>query len=220
MKLIFALWATIATGALANAATCVNGNSLQSYIGLGAGGCSVGNAQFSMFVDLGAPQTGAIAILPANIAVNTGGTFLMPSLTFGVNRTAQANTLLESFFRFKVNSTLVGAALSIIGSGTGTGNANAVADICPGGMFASANLDGCPTSQTMIASTFSDLSTSTTFAKTSFLDVFMDLTADGGSSGTATLNSVTFGATTIPEPATNMLLLTGMVAIALIRRAK
>lgn len=220
MKLIFALWATIATGALANAATCVSGNSLQSYITLGAGGCSVGNAQFSLFVDLGAPQTNAIAILPSNIAVNTGGTFLQPSLTFAVNRTAQANTLLESFFRFKVNSTLVGAALSILGSATGTGDANAVANICPGGMFASSNMDGCPMAETLIASTFSDLSDSRSFAKTSFLDVFMDLTVDGGPAGTATLNSATFGVTTIPEPATNMLLLTGMVAIALIRRAK
>ena len=138
-----------------------------------------------------------------------------------VNRTAQGNTFLESYSRFKVSSSLVGAALSIVGSATGNGAATAVAFVCPGGMFANLNPDGClQPSQTLIASTFSDLSTSATFAKTSFFDVFLDLTVDGGGSGTATLNSVTFGVTTVPEPATNLLLLSGMVAIAFIRRAK
>ncbi len=69
------------------------------------------------------------------------------------------------------------------------------------------------------------LSDSATFAATSFFDVFVDLSVDGGLDGSATLvsSTVTLAAAatnSVPEPAALPLMLTGMAGLGWFARRR
>lgn len=73
--------ALIATAAIA-APACVT-ESYASYLTLGAGGCSIGDATFSNFSTLSFTNSGGVPALPtSDIQVIPGGTTLDPTLTF------------------------------------------------------------------------------------------------------------------------------------------
>lgn len=203
------------------APTCLPG-SLQDYINLGNGGCQLGVATFSGFTTEPG-QTFATPIVASQIQVTPGGASLTPQLQFGVNKTATAPNLLESFFRFNAAGPLLASdRISLTGSATGDGAATATGNICVGGSFSGNAPTGCANSATPIAfvtSNASMLSDSNQFAPASFLDVFVDITADGGAGGSATLNTATVQIGAVPEPATTVLGLTGLALIAL-RRAR
>lgn len=204
------------------ASTCQPG-TLQDYINLGAGGCQTGAVTFGGFAS--APgQNNATSIPLTQVLINPGGTLYMPSLQFVLNQSASTGQLYESFFRFKVlNSTLVGARLNLNSpSATGNGAVTAGLDICRGGSFAGNSPSGAcgnqsPSLLTVATADFSMLMDSTAFAPTKLLDLFADLTADGGvGNGTARFNSATVSFDAIPEPSVHQLMLGGFGVLGLV----
>jgi hypothetical protein len=194
--------------------------TLQDYIGLGSAGCQAGIATFADFTTEPG-QFIATPIDPATVLVTPGGAMSRPSLQFTLNQTAATGEVLESFFRF--DSTIpvfpIVNIITLDGSATGDGAATATEDICPGATFSGGAPLGCPTAPaslvTLAVSPFGSMPTdSASFAATSFFDVFVDLTVDGGLSGGATLNSATVQFIAAPEPEPAILMLTGLVGLA------
>lgn len=200
-------------GAAGFGATCLPGN-LQSYIALGAGGCELGAVQFSDFTT--APgQNFATPISPQSIQVTPGGTTFLPSLLFTLNSSATSGNVFESFFRFDVSGTLTSASALLnspvaLGDGAVTG----ILDVCAGGSFAGNGPVGCSASaSTAVAFAIngdSALSGSVNFPATSFFDVFVDLTIDGGSAGSASLPSAAVSIGAVPEPSVALLIAAGL----------
>ena len=204
-------------------AACLPG-TLQDYVNLGASGCQNGNVIFSSFTS--APgQFGAIPIGLSQVAVLPGGSAFFSNLQFTINQTATSGQLLESFFRFKAaGPSLVAATVNINSPFVTNDGANiASLDICPGAMFSGNSPSGCPASQSAISLEtvgFSMLSDSKMFTASSFFDVFADLTADGGSGGSARFGSASVTINSTPEPATTLLVLGGLTMLALTKRVK
>ena len=201
---------------VASAGPCLP-STLQGYINLGNTGCTLGGADFADF-QLEVGQNFATPINPAQIQVTptSGGSSV--GFLFTVNQTANAGQLFESFFSFTASAGGFNMArLSMTGAtATGDSAVTTVEDICVGGSFLGGVPIGCPgTSATMIAIVTAndnlpnDLAA---FATNGFLNVFDDLTIDGGLFGTAGVASftnlfdVTTPTATVPEPATGLLL--------------
>jgi hypothetical protein len=206
-KLFFAaafLWASAMFGA-----SCVTA-TLLSYVSLGATGCQDGATTFSGFTSESGQTIGSPIALD-QITVTPGGTASVPTLQFSGTLTAANSSVLESFFRFSVTGgSFTAATMSLTGGFTAGGTVTATEDICPGGSFAANMPTGCtkgPKSLVTLTEVgFSMLSDSTTFAASTPLDVFVDITADGtggsASFGTATVAFTRAAAVTTPEPAT------------------
>lgn len=211
----------LALGGTAFAAQCTNG-SLQTYINLGAGGCQFGAVTFSSF-QIVPGQNAATPISPTGVLFTPGGSTYTPFIRIGLtNPTAISGGLLESIFRFSVSgSRLIGASLALAGSVTGDGLITNVLDVCPDASFSGNSPGGCSTAPAS-AITFIDANnqqlteTAGPFAA-SFFDVFVDLTLDGGASGSATLSSATVGVLATPEPSAGLLFAFGLAAIAGLR---
>ena len=207
------------------AAPCTSG-SLQSYINLGSSGCGLGTTQFNNFV-IAPGIAGATAINPNSINVTPGGGPFNYTFMFGLNQTANPGDLLQSLFRFSVTgssltqaSIAINPASSVLGDGAITG----ILDICPNGMFAGNSPSGCGTaSQSAVAFlTSSDamLFDSRSFSGARSFDIFVDLTADGGSSGTASFVSATVGVSDVPEPSVIWLSGVGIALLGALRHRR
>jgi hypothetical protein len=195
----------------ANAGPCLPG-TLQDYINLSPLGCTLSNVQFTDFF-LAPGQSIATPIDPAQIQVTPGGPLFSPTLLLSFNRSASAGQLLESFFHFRSTaSPLLSAGISL-GSPrvTGDGAITGILDVCANGQFLGTAPIGCTgTPDTAIAfmtSSDSSLSDGTPFRVSSFFDVFVDLSIDGGLAGSAFLGTASVSVTT-PEPPPQLLLLT------------
>jgi hypothetical protein len=103
----------------------------------------------------------------------------------------------------------------------GYGAVTGVLDVCRNASFAGGAPIGCPgPSGSAIAFTIagdSQLSDSVSFSGSSFFDVFVDLTADGGLSGSATLTSASVSISAVPEPAAMLLVGVGLAMIGVLR---
>lgn len=201
-------------------APCVPGN-LQTFINLGATGCQVENVQLSAFTVLDG-QPSATPVDPAQVQLTPGGTALNPVLLFTLNRAANAGQLFESFFRFSASGPLAGASISLTSPAvTGDAAVTAMLDVCANGSFSGGGPFGCPTSPASLIAFAIDqsslLSDSAGFPRASLFDVLVDLTIDGGQSGSATLNSATVGFAAVPEPSAALLVALGLSAIGVIR---
>jgi hypothetical protein len=181
----------------------------------------LGTVQFSGFTILPG-QTIGTAIDPAQVQVAPGGTALNPMLSFTLNTTAMDDDVFESFFRFSASGLLIGASIGLAPP-TVTGNAavTALLDVCPNGSFAGGAPAGCPTSPANLVvfavSQSSLLSDSASFPVARSVDVFVDLTIDGGGSGSATLESATVGLSSVPEPSAGLLVVLGLSAFGGLR---
>jgi hypothetical protein len=222
MKKLFLYVGTLmllAIPALAN--PCVPG-TLQDYISFGSSGCWMGAASFGQFVVLSG-QSFATPIDPTAMSVTPIGGAYAPGLQFGVNTSAGAGELFESFFRFTVIGALSGASL-LLGPGTTTvdGAAIAIEDICADGTFGGNEPLGCSgiadTAITARTESFEYVFDQKAVAG-SFFDVFVDITIDGGLAGSASLESVTtqFGMA-VPEPSAGILLASGIALLGFLRR--
>jgi len=211
------LFSSIVIAGAAFGGPCAPG-SLQTYINLGAAGCGQGAVSFSNFVTAQG-QSGATPINPSQVLITLGGSLFLPSLQFTLNTTASAPNVLESFFRFRASGLVVGDTITLNSPvAAGDGVDTATENICPGASF-SGNLPfGCPKPAVSLVTfdnaTFSQLSDSTSFPATSFFDIFVDLTADGGLAGSATFNSATVQVTATPEPAPALLMMAGLATLA------
>jgi len=196
-------------------APCFPGN-LQTYSNLGAMGCQVETVQFTNFTLLPG-QTIATPIDPAQVQVTPDGNTLGPMLSFTLNRSANAGEDFESFFRFSASGLLNGGSIGLASPrAAGDGAVTALLDVCPNGSFSGSAPLGCPTSPASLVvfaiEQSSLLSDSARFAASRSADVFVDLTLDGGRTGSATLNSATVGFSTVPEPSAGLLLALGLSA--------
>ena len=198
-------------------APCFPGN-LQTFIDLGATGCQVGAVQFTAFTELEG-QTSATPVDPEQVQVTLSGTALNPTLLFTLNRAANAGQVFESFLRFSASGPLAGASLGLTSPAvTGDAAVTALLDVCANGSFSGPAPFGCPTSQASLVAFAIDqssrLSDSARIDTSRFFDVLVDLTIDGGQSGSARLNSASVGFAAIPEPSAGLLVVCGLLAIA------
>lgn len=217
MKNLSLLGAVLFLSTASYGAMCVPG-SLDSYIGLGSTGCDLGAVRFDNFT-VAAGQSAATPIDPSAIQISTGGTFYMPVLLFTLNATASGSDLLEAFFQFRASGpSLLAASIALNGAtATGNGAVTGILDVCPDGNFAGGIPSGCSTTpaSTVVFAIESTafLSDSVNLAPSSFFDVFVDWTVDGGGVGTASLTSAEIGIAATPEPASWLLLAGGLSAI-------
>ncbi len=209
-----------ASGRLEAAPLCVSG-SLQDYINLGSSGCMAGNSVFSDFANQPVSAFAA-SVTPGNILVNPVSG---PGLAFSGVTAAGAGEVFESFFRFRVAGLVGGASVSLGGANLfGDGSVTATSDICAGGMFPGSDPIGCTGSSAALVAAelvgFSQNPDSTTFPAVSALDVFLQLTTDGGALGLASFDDATFTVTEVPEPSTFVSLLAGLAAVRAVRRIR
>lgn len=210
--------------------------SLADYIGLGIGGCTIGDATFNNFAEVTPLSPGATQIAAAGIFLTpfSGASGIGFSLSSGTPLTAAGSDLLELFFGFNVSAgpgnPFTANTIVLDASASATGNAaiTIVEDNCVEGTFATP-VENCSSansfSQTVIAiDGLSILEQSMVLAPFStFFDVFVDLVVDGGIDGLALLGPTLgeFRLTTVaqvPEPQSLLLAVTALMAIAGSRR--
>lgn len=205
-----------------SAAPCTVG-SLQSYISLSPTGCTVGNDIFTGFVTVPG-QFGATPVAASSVTVTPGGTAANPNFTFSFGQTAVNAQLFESIFRFKETGGVTVANITLNSpSATGNGAVTGVLDVCRNANFTGTSPTGCPTGGLNATAEFdvlnSILSSSVNTPNATSLDVFVDLTVDGGGTGTASLRSATVTFAT-PEPSSMALVLFGVTACAWFARKR
>jgi hypothetical protein len=183
-------------------------------------GCDLNQVQFSNFF-LGELQNGATEIDPASIQVTPSGGLDTATLLFTLNVDASAGELFESSFHFSAaHSPLNGASITL-GSpqAAGDGVAIGILDVCAEGSFLGVEPIGCsgsPGTAIVAASDFDTVfSDGVSFPGSSFFDVFVDLTVDGGLGGFASMDSAAVTVTT-PEPSTMLVIAFALAGLSVL----
>lgn len=237
-RLVLAATLTLAVPALGSAAPICSSGTLADYLALGPGGCMVGDGLFSGFATSVLSPL-ATPILPSEISVAPllSGTAL--GLGFGFDETAGAGEFLDVLIRYQLSGLMGlsfdGNSLSMTGSAASPdGVVTAVEDKCGGASFAGADpstaCSGTSIGPLIVFDIGIDaelLATAPPFSAMSFFDVFTEIGIDGGTEGTASLtgtvtNQFEFATTqtVIPEPATVLLLGSGLAGILARRRRR
>ena len=189
------------------AGPCLPG-TLSDYISQGS--CTLNQVEFTDFF-LAELLRGATEIDPGLAQITPGGPAYAPTLLLTLNTTANAGEVLQSSFHFTAfSNSLLGAFISL-GSPlvAGDGAVTGILDVCADGFFLGVEPVGCNGSA-LTAVVFSidgdsQLSSRLDFPASSFFDIFVDITIDGGTAGSASLDSAGVGVVT-PEPSTLLLL--------------
>ena len=231
-RLLLALALVLAVPVLSEAAPCVP-DSLDAYLALGSG-CEIDGVtlfDFSAAASFfGGTEISSTLILVTPVSLPTGA-----GLDFALSGRADATDLLGVAIGFTVSGLpFVGAGLDVTGSAAANdGVLTVVEDMCLGDTFVvdpgfcfSGDTRSMIFAHDAVGPTGPD---SSVFAS-SFLDVFVDLTIDGGLSGSASLGDsgnpgiistmFTTETTTVPEPSVMSLLGSGLFGLWTVRRRK
>lgn len=222
-KFFSAIVISLALSAAAFAGPCLQG-SLQSYVDLEPAGCELGAVSFSNFSIV--PGLSFASVLdPTLVQVTPGGSSDSPNLLFSLNSSALTGELFQSIFRFNAVGGLLGFPVITLNSpaATGDGVVTGILDVCSGGSFQGDPPVGCTDPASAVAFYTANGSTPREFVNgtfSSFFDVFVDLTVDGGLQGTAFLPSATVGLSAVPEPSAMILTAMGLAAVGVLRRRR
>ena len=224
VTLILAVQSLLGVEALAAPCTM---STLTAYVGLGSGGCTIGNFKFSDFRLL-QPPTGSAHFSVVNVTPVANGTTAV-GLNFDVNASASAGTLLEDLISYRITgigASLNGASIFFTGSSaTGNGAVTVVENLCIGGLFLGADgVSGCSTLRDPNLIVFDTLgiaepSASLAFLPAALLAVVTDIAVDGGGTGGfASLVSASnrfqiAAVSAVPEPGAFLLLIAGLLAL-------
>jgi hypothetical protein len=231
MKLAFAFLATLlvfGSVAMASPTTCAN-TTLDVYI-TGGYSCVSGNLLFSNFTYTDSANPAGVAIPATGISVKaetvTGDEGFQFSSGWSVGtQSGGVASFQDSLITFTVSTvnhaaTLDDLELSFNGDFTGTGLSRVNESYCPGGAVGA----GCPggTQVRQVTNPPTMLDDSVVFAHpVSTLGVSKDITVNSGTYGTAGISQVfnTFSNTSsVPEPATCMMLGGSLFGLGLLRR--
>jgi hypothetical protein len=231
-KLLLAAAFVVSVPSLGAAAPCGT-DTLLTYVGLGASGCEVAGATFSGFSSAGS-FFGATEISAADVSVVPVTLATGPRLDFLLTGTAGPGDLLGIVIGYSVTGlSFSGASLEMTGSAAGPdGVVTVVEDLCLGDVFV-VDPSGCFGGDRRALIAAHDLlgptgSDSESFSS-SFFDVFVDVTIDGGLVGFASLGdtsrpgtvSTAFtAATAVPEPGVISLLGPGLLGLWAVGRRR
>ena len=231
-KFLFSLILVVQSllGAQALAAPCTM-STLTAYVGLGSGGCTIGNFKFSDFGLLQQP-TGSVRFSAVSVTPVAVGTTAV-GLDFGVNASASAGMLFEDLISYRITgigASLNGASLFFTGSSTtGDGAVTVVENLCIGGLFLGADgVSGCSTPRDLIVANSggsADPPISLAFLPAALLAVVTDIAVDGGTGGFASLVSASnrfqiAAINAVPEPAGFLLVIAGLFGLWASRAAR
>ncbi len=196
-----------------------------------AGGCIQDGLLFSQFQYLSSASGAGIALPATGVAVaplvNAAGTGFGFQIVGGF--ASGTNSVSTGSLQYQVATTnnlplLTTLSLSFNGTFTGSGIANVSENYCPGGMVVPPGA-GCPSGLSnffvQTSQALTRLENSVTFAGVNSLTVSKDIQVNGGTSGSATISSVTNQfqqASPVPEPSAFLLMGSGFVGLALLRR--
>lgn len=218
MRIVSALAISFLAVQIMSAAPMCGTGSLSSYLSLDPAGCSIGSSNFTNFTLLSLP-TGATAINAANVIVNPVNVAFNPQLSFSVSTTAGPGDFLDILFGYVVSGApLVGTSVSASGNlVSGDGTLTVVQDNCVGGTFDPQSLSGCSGSASSLIlfdiGFDSQTSAQSGFSSVPTLGVVTDIALVGGATGSVSLDSVTTGFQTVPEPGSLFVTACGLGAL-------
>jgi len=199
-----------------------------------AGGCFEDGLLFTQFQYLSSSAGSGVALPASSVAVaplvNAAGTGFGFQLSGGF--AAAPNSVSDAILQYQISTIntqplLSSVNLSFNGTFTGSGIANVSENYCPGGTVVPPGA-GCNALSNIFVQTSNGgtmLQSMAVFPGVSSLTVSKNIQVNGGTSGTATISSVTNQFQTqpipeepIPEPSAFLLLGSGLVGVAMVRR--
>ncbi len=220
MKLVVVLGALAGFVQICSAAPACASGTLTSYVGLGAGGCTIGTSTLFNFQVL--PGTaGATEILPGGVLISPLSGPSSVGLTTLTSVTSSAGQILESLFTYRISgSSYVASMITLSNSSeTGDGAVTGLQNFCTGGVFGPDGVSGCTGSAGGLVTVDGAQNTDGgTFGAVSMLSVTNDLTIDGGIAGSASggrfVDQFATLTASVPEPFTFWFTAGGLALLA------
>jgi len=194
----------VAMSQLGFAGTCGSG-SLQSYVNLGSGGCTIGGDTLSNF-QLLAGTFGATPINTSLVTINPTGSTYSPAITISTIQSVLDGNAVETMFTYDISGSPFTGISAVLGNSSESGidgGVTGLVNICAGGSFGPDGVDGCNTNNTASLTTVDGVQNSDQSGLGPIK--FLNVTDDFEISGPATGGTLTNSFTAVPEPLSSTL---------------